>query len=114
MHGSWTYLAKIFCFVFRKFGTDQPIRMFIDTDACRGSENQVNYLEHMQAFVTLKTSYRGNTVIYLTSPMNTTYVFLLSLYLQYIWSFVDAFLLSEWHVDHMLYILADVTYTNAE
>jgi hypothetical protein len=57
---------------YRKFGTEQPIELKINTDACVGSENEVNYLEHVQVFVTLKSSYRGNVVMFVTSPMNTT------------------------------------------
>ncbi|XP_060062833.1 neuroendocrine convertase 2-like [Ylistrum balloti] len=56
----------------KKFATNQPIQMHIDTDACHGSDNEINYLEHVQAFVTLKSTYRGNVVIFITSPMNTT------------------------------------------
>ncbi|XP_076099086.1 neuroendocrine convertase 2-like [Mytilus galloprovincialis] len=55
-----------------QFGTNQPIQMHIDTDACSGKSNEVNYLEHVQAFVTVKSTYRGNIVMFITSPMNTT------------------------------------------
>jgi len=44
----------------------------ITTDACKGLENQVNYLEHVQSFVTLKSSRRGDVTLFLVSPMNTT------------------------------------------
>jgi len=57
---------------YRQFATNQPIQMHIDTDACSGQSNEVNYLEHVQAFVTLKSTYRGNVVMFITSPMNTT------------------------------------------
>ncbi|CAH8429173.1 unnamed protein product [Heterobilharzia americana] len=51
----------------------QPIRLELDTDACMGRTiNQVNYLEHVQAFVTIKATRRGDVTIFLTSPMNTT------------------------------------------
>jgi proprotein convertase subtilisin/kexin type 2 len=33
--------------------------------------NEVNYLEHVQAFISLKSSRRGDTVIFLTSPLGT-------------------------------------------
>jgi subtilisin-like proprotein convertase family protein len=33
--------------------------------------NEVNFLEHVQAFITLKASRRGDTVIFLTSPLGT-------------------------------------------
>lgn len=54
------------------FGTNEPISLTIDTDACRGTENEVNFLEHLQSFVTVKSTYRGNIVMHLTSPSNTT------------------------------------------
>ncbi|WAR20499.1 NEC2-like protein [Mya arenaria] len=54
------------------FGTNERITMTIDTDACQGSPNEVNYLGHLQAFATVKSTYRGNIAIHLTSPMNTT------------------------------------------
>ncbi|KAK3092259.1 hypothetical protein FSP39_000444 [Pinctada imbricata] len=54
------------------FATEQPIELHIDTDACKGGENEINYLEHVQAFVTIKSTYRGNIVMFITSPMNTT------------------------------------------
>lgn len=43
----------------------------IDTNACADEMNEVNYLEHVQAFVSLKSSKRGDTVIYITSPLGT-------------------------------------------
>ena len=43
----------------------------IDTTACSGEDNEVNYLEHVQAFISLKSSKRGNTIIYITSPLGT-------------------------------------------
>ncbi|KAF5399923.1 Prohormone and neuropeptide processing protease [Paragonimus heterotremus] len=51
----------------------EPIEVLIDTDACKSNlENQVNYLEHVQAFVSIKATRRGDLTIFLTSPMNTT------------------------------------------
>jgi proprotein convertase subtilisin/kexin type 2 len=44
----------------------------IDTDACMGTDSQINYLEHVQAFITLKATRRGDVTLYLVSPMNTT------------------------------------------
>ncbi|CAF0854439.1 unnamed protein product [Didymodactylos carnosus] len=43
----------------------------ITTDACENTQDEVGYLEHVQAFITLKSSRRGNTVIFLTSPLGT-------------------------------------------
>lgn len=55
-----------------EFTTKQSLLLKIDTDACKGLENQVNYLEHVQSFITIKSSRRGDTTLYLISPMNTT------------------------------------------
>ena len=60
--------------IFSEFTTKQSLLLKIDTDACKGLENQVNYLEHVQSFITIKSSRRGDTTLYLISPMNTTYV----------------------------------------
>jgi len=62
----------LFILCCREFGTNQEITLKIESDACRGTENEVNYLEHLQTFITVKSSYRGNIVMHLTSPMNTT------------------------------------------
>lgn len=48
----------------------------LDTDACMGTRTEVNYLEHVQAVVTLNSSRRGDTTLYLVSPSGTQYVFL--------------------------------------
>ncbi|UJR15379.1 hypothetical protein I4U23_002327 [Adineta vaga] len=47
------------------------LKLTINTDACKNTNNEVNFLEHVQAFVTLKSSRRGNTIIFLTSPSGT-------------------------------------------
>ncbi|CAF1543589.1 unnamed protein product [Adineta ricciae] len=47
------------------------LKLTINTDACKNTKDEVNYLEHVQAFVTLKGSRRGNTVIFITSPLGT-------------------------------------------
>jgi len=36
-----------------------------------GLNNEIKYLEHVQAFITLRASRRGAVNIYLVSPMNT-------------------------------------------
>lgn len=38
------------------------------SDACRGTENEINYLEHVQVITTLHYSYRGALQIDLVSP----------------------------------------------
>ena len=47
------------------------LKLMITTNACKNTINEVNYLEHVQAFITLKSTRRGNTVMFLTSPLGT-------------------------------------------
>ena len=47
------------------------LKLTITTDACKNTPDEVNYLEHVQAFVTLKSSRRGNAVMFITSPLGT-------------------------------------------
>lgn len=47
------------------------LKLTIHTDGCKNTKDEVNYLEHVQAFITLRSSRRGNTVIFLTSPLGT-------------------------------------------
>jgi len=46
-------------------------QIYIDTDACSGKETEVNYLEHVQAIVTLNATRRGDVTLFLISPMGT-------------------------------------------
>ncbi|XP_061173192.1 furin-like protease kpc-1 isoform X2 [Saccostrea echinata] len=41
------------------------------TDGCKGTNNYVKYVEHVQARITLTAARRGEIEIYLTSPRNT-------------------------------------------
>jgi len=43
----------------------------MNTDACQNTENEINYLEHVQSKVSVRVKYRGNLQIFLTSPMGT-------------------------------------------
>ncbi|XP_072031864.1 neuroendocrine convertase 2-like [Amphiura filiformis] len=43
----------------------------LNTDGCKGKENEVRYLEHTQAIITLNSTRRGDVTIKLTSPMGT-------------------------------------------
>lgn len=45
----------------------------IKTDACAGTEYAVNYLEHVQAVITVNATRRGDLELFLTSPMGTRY-----------------------------------------
>jgi proprotein convertase subtilisin/kexin type 2 len=48
----------------------------ITTDACQGSDTEINYLEHVQAVVTLNSTRRGDVTMYLISPSGTRSVIL--------------------------------------
>ena len=54
------------------FTDERSVRLTITTDACEGTANEIRYLEHVQIFITLDASRRGDVTIYLRSPMNTT------------------------------------------
>ncbi|VDN58879.1 unnamed protein product [Dracunculus medinensis] len=43
----------------------------LNTDACLGTNTEVNYLEHVQAVITLNSTRRGDTTLYLVSPSGT-------------------------------------------
>ena len=48
-----------------------PFSNEVHTDACMDTENEINFLEHVQAKITLSYYRRGNLVIHLTSPSGT-------------------------------------------
>ncbi|CAD5222733.1 unnamed protein product [Bursaphelenchus okinawaensis] len=50
---------------------DGNLVLELNTDACAGSATEINYLEHVQAVVTLNSSRRGDTTLYLISPSGT-------------------------------------------
>jgi len=52
-------------------GAHNVIESIIDTNACEGTSNQVNFIEQVEIVVTIKTSVRGSLEIYLTSPSDT-------------------------------------------
>jgi proprotein convertase subtilisin/kexin type 2 len=51
--------------------SDGNLVMELNTDACVGSATEINYLEHVQAVITLNSSRRGDTTLYLISPSGT-------------------------------------------
>jgi proprotein convertase subtilisin/kexin type 2 len=55
-----------------EFTSRKPLMLSITTTACKDLPNQINYLEHVQAFITLRATRRGAVKILLVSPMNTT------------------------------------------
>lgn len=51
--------------------TETHYEEFVTTDGCKGRNNEVNYLEHVQVKITLNYHRRGNAVIHITSPSGT-------------------------------------------
>lgn len=43
----------------------------IKTDACKGTDTELRYLEHVQAVITANASRRGDLELFVTSPMGT-------------------------------------------
>ncbi|RNA06034.1 Furin-like protease isoforms 1 1-X, partial [Brachionus plicatilis] len=41
------------------------------SSGCKGTNNEINYLEHVQAVVSVQSNSRGTLVVYLKSPMGT-------------------------------------------
>lgn len=55
----------------RKMTVNNSVLLEITTDACAGTDTEVNYLEHVQAVITLNATRRGNVELFLVSPMGT-------------------------------------------
>lgn len=62
-----------FLFVNREIPNKKTLILSIKTDACVGRETEINYLEHVQAVITLNATRRGDVTIYLHSPQGTRY-----------------------------------------
>lgn len=43
----------------------------INTEACKQTDTEVNYVEHVQAVITLNSTRRGDVTLHLVSPMGT-------------------------------------------
>ncbi|XP_043462126.1 neuroendocrine convertase 2 [Leptopilina heterotoma] len=54
-----------------KIPSKGSIYLKIKTDACAGTDFAVNYLEHVQAVISVNSSRRGDVELFLTSPMGT-------------------------------------------
>jgi len=55
----------------REIPAEGDLVLELDTQACSGTPTEVNYLEHVQAIVSLNSSRRGDTTLYLVSPSGT-------------------------------------------
>ena len=47
------------------------VTVTLQSDGCVGTDREINYLEHVQAVVTLDARKRGQVTIRLTSPLGT-------------------------------------------
>ena len=64
-------LMKHQYFTRRAIPTSGNLILELDTDACKGAATEINYLEHVQAIVTLNSTRRGDLTMYLLSPSGT-------------------------------------------
>lgn len=72
LHGSLTSLiVRFFLIKTRPIPSNGTLVLTLDTTSCQGSETEVNYLEHVQAVISLNTTRRGEVEMFLTSPMGT-------------------------------------------
>lgn len=55
----------------RAIPSDKSLFLTLETTACSGTETEVNYLEHVQAVITLNTTRRGDVELFMRSPMGT-------------------------------------------
>lgn len=55
----------------QKISSKRPLFLKIETTACQSTDTQVNFLEHVQAVITLNSTRRGDVELFLTSPMGT-------------------------------------------
>lgn len=55
----------------KEFSTEKSLILKINTNACKGTDTDVRYLEHVQAVITVNATRRGDIELFLTSPMGT-------------------------------------------
>lgn len=56
---------------FREIPSNKSLFLTMETTACAGTDTEVNYLEHVQAVITLNSTRRGDVELFLRSPMGT-------------------------------------------
>ncbi len=57
-----------FIFICRKIEGGQEIVIKIPSTGCKGQDNEINYLEHVQLYTTIEHNIRGKIEIYMKSP----------------------------------------------
>lgn len=55
----------------REIPSDKTLFLTIETTSCAGTETEVNFLEHVQAVITVNSTRRGDLELFLRSPMGT-------------------------------------------
>ncbi len=63
-------LLQIYYF-FRLIPKGDRLIIELFSTGCKGSKNEINYLEHVQAVISVQSNSRGTLVVYLRSPMGT-------------------------------------------
>lgn len=61
--GTWNKMTSI--------PSDKSLYLTIETEGCKGTDTEVNYIEHVQAVITLNATRRGDVKLFLQSPMGT-------------------------------------------
>lgn len=55
----------------RRIPNNKSLFLTIDTDSCVNTDTEVNYLEHVQAVITMNSTRRGAVQLFMRSPMGT-------------------------------------------
>lgn len=55
----------------RAIPADKSLFLTLETSGCAGTDTEVNYLEHVQALITVNTTRRGDLELFMRSPMGT-------------------------------------------
>ncbi len=69
LSGSKKKSSKVyFICICRKIEGGQEIVIKIPSTGCKGQDNEINYLEHVQLYTTIEHNIRGKIEIYMKSP----------------------------------------------
>lgn len=81
VYGKYDWLSVALKFhICRPIPRNESLILEMSTNSCAGSETEVNFLEHVQAVITLNATRRGDVTLFLISPLGTRYVVLTSVY----------------------------------
>lgn len=69
--GTALIIISFFIYTRRPIPNNGSLVLTLDTRSCQGSETEVNYLEHVQAVISLNSTRRGDVEMFLISPMGT-------------------------------------------